>query len=262
MVLWLTAFVEWNWLMISKYRIDELVPLLSWEHFFFTWNVRMGTEESCQLKTEALLMLSSMEPSLSVECICQPFDAYAEGDDIVLGQTHIPFLRQQIPNAEGYCLCMSDFMTTEKHSPDRIYLFATTVRDKSLEDTNDPYSRLLRQTLSDRLAEAAAEHMQQLMEERQELCGHIIRPAVGYPMIPDMSVNFLLDELIDFSSIGIQLTENGMMQPHASVSGFVIANPEAKYFSIGSVSQEQLTDYAQRRGLSVSAMTKFINLSI
>lgn len=60
-----------------------------------------------------------------------------------------------------------------------------------------------------------------------------IRPAVGYPSLPDQSVNFLLDELLNMKQIGIKLTENGAMYPHASVCGLMFAHPASEYFSIG-----------------------------
>ena len=85
-----------------------------------------------------------------------------------------------------------------------------------------------------------------------------IRPAVGYPSLPDQSVNFLLDELLDMKQIGIYLTENGMMQPHASVSGLMLAHPASRYFSIGKIDEEQLQDYALRRKLPVQLMRKFL----
>ena len=85
-----------------------------------------------------------------------------------------------------------------------------------------------------------------------------IRPAVGYPSLPDQSVNFLLDEILDMQQIGIQLTENGMMQPHASVSGLMFAHPESRYFSIGKIDEEQLQDYASRRRLPITLMRKFL----
>ena len=67
-----------------------------------------------------------------------------------------------------------------------------------------------------------------------------IRPAVGYPSLPDISVSFLLDELLDMKRIGIQLTENGMMQPHASVCGLMFAHPASRYFSVGKIDEERL----------------------
>lgn len=114
----------------------------------------------------------------------------------------------------------------------------------------DDYKRMLVQTLADRLAEATAEKLHE--DVRRKEWGYApderltvrelhneryqgIRPAVGYPSLPDQSVNFLLDELLDMKQIGISLTENGMMTPHASVSGLMFAHPESRYFSIGKI---------------------------
>ena len=85
-----------------------------------------------------------------------------------------------------------------------------------------------------------------------------IRPAVGYPCLPDISLNFLLDSVLDLSRIGIDLTEHGMMIPHASVSGLMFSAPEARYFAIGSVSDDQLSDYARRRGMAPTEIRKYI----
>ena len=109
----------------------------------------------------------------------------------------------------------------------------------------DPYKHLLVQTLSDRLAEAATEKMHEYV--RKEAWGYAkeenlgiadllvekyqgIRPAVGYPSLPDQSVNFLLDELLDMKQIGISLTENGAMYPHASVCGLMFSHPGFRIF--------------------------------
>ena len=71
-------------------------------------------------------------------------------------------------------------------------------------------------------------------------------------------MNFLLDELIDMKGIGIRLTPSGMMQPHASVSGLMFAHPKAKYFDLGKIGEDQLRDYARRRGLPLEIMRKFL----
>ena len=242
--------------MIDHYPVQELIELISWEHFFYTWHVKSGTEEAARLRTEAEQLLRDRNDRIDVRYLYQAFEAHAEGDDIVLGEMRIPFLRQQIPNAEGYCICMSDFVHPVH---DEVYVFATSVQLSLPQEADDPYSSLLTQTISDRLAEAAAERLQQqLLDAGRLRYSHVIRPAVGYPMIPDMSINFLLDELCDMSRIGIQLTENGMMSPHSSVSGFVIANPHACFFSVGPISEEQLIDYARRRGFDEERMRKFI----
>ena len=85
-----------------------------------------------------------------------------------------------------------------------------------------------------------------------------IRPAVGYPSMPDTGVNFIIDQLLGLKEIGISITENGAMMPHASVTGLMIAHPKARYFSIGKISEEQMADYALRRGLGMEEAKKFL----
>ena len=134
---------------------------------------------------------------------------------------------------------------------------------------------MLAQTLADRLAEATAERLHQ--EVRTKIWGYApdeqasiddllncryvgIRPAVGYPSIPDASINFMIDNIINIRQIGIRLTESGMMTPHASVSGLMFAHPQAKYFSIGDIGKDQMNDYARRRGLPMEMMKKFLKI--
>ncbi len=86
-----------------------------------------------------------------------------------------------------------------------------------------------------------------------------IRPAVGYPSIPDQTINFLLNhDLLNSSEIGVTLTENGVMHPNASVSGIIISHPQSKYFTVGKIDEEQISDYACRRGLDKVTMDKFL----
>ena len=136
---------------------------------------------------------------------------------------------------------------------------------------------MMAQTVADRLAEATAEKMHQEVRvfhwgyaplenlSIQQL--HIeafqgIRPAIGYPSLPDTSLNFILSDLLDMKQIGIRLTESGMMMPHASVSGFMIAHPKARYFDLGKIGEDQLFDYARRRGVPVELMRRFLTNSL
>ena len=138
---------------------------------------------------------------------------------------------------------------------------------------HDPYEKMMMQLLADRLAEATAELLHS--EVRRRLWGYApdeqltigemlqehwqgIRPAVGYPSLPDTSLNFVIDELIDMKQIGIRLTESGAMKPHASVSGLMMAHPAARYFAVGKIGADQLVDYAHRRGLPVEVVRKFL----
>ena len=81
---------------------------------------------------------------------------------------------------------------------------------------------------------------------------------MGYPSIPDQTVNFLLHDLLKSDEIGISLTENGVMYPNASVSGLFFASPDSKYFGIGEISEEQVVDYARRKKMLPDEIRKFL----
>ena len=100
------------------------------------------------------------------------------------------------------------------------------------------------------------------MEEIHAGHYHGIRPAVGYPSLPDTSVNFILQELLNINEIGVRLSESGMMVPHASVSGLMIAHPQAHYFELGRIGEDQLRDYARRRGVPVETARRFLQSSL
>ena len=87
---------------------------------------------------------------------------------------------------------------------------------------------------------------------------YLHQPAVGYPSLPDQSVNFLLNELLHMEQIGITLTENGAMRPHATVCGLMLAHPAARYFAVGKIGNDQLEDYARRRRMPINEVRKFL----
>lgn len=259
---------------------------------------RNKAAEAMQLFKEANRMLDSLDKDYEVKTIFKLCKANSDGDNLVIerevaedsiketkervkGKLEnptliFPLLRQQTPKRDGSpFLCLSDFIRPLSSGiPDTIGAFASCI-DADMEGLyeQDPYKHLLVQTLSDRLAEAATEKMHEYV--RKEAWGYAkdeslgiadllvekyqgIRPAVGYPSLPDQSVNFLLDELLDMSRIGISLTENGAMHPHASVCGLMFAHPASEYFSVGKIGEDQLEDYARRRGKSKEEMRKFL----
>lgn len=237
---------------------------------------RAKAAEAMQLFKEAQRMLAQLEGKLRVQVLFRLCRANAEGDNLLLDGVTFPLLRQQTPHADGSpYLCLSDFVRPRSSGiEDTVGVFAATVggEAETLGD-DDPYRQLLVQTLADRLAEAATERMH--LYVRRTAWGYVpdedlpiadlfqekfqgIRPAVGYPSLPDQSVNFLIDRLLDLSRIGIRLTENGAMHPHASVSGLMLAHPAARYFAVGRIGHDQLEDYARRRGLPLEEMKKFL----
>ena len=273
--------------MTLTYDIHELTPYINWVYFFYAWQVK-DQEEKTRLRQEAEAFLTQQEGRYHAYGLFELFEAYGDGDDIVVYRgewrevrgKRIPCLRQQ--QGQPPYLCLSDFISplntslTSHLSPltSKIGIFATST-DIGLETDfdADPYQKMMAQLLADRLAEAAAERMHE--QVRKEYWGYApdenlsisemqmehfqgIRPAVGYPVLPDTSLNFVLDELIDMKQIGIRLTESGAMKPHASVSGLMMAHPQARYFNLGKIGEDQLQDYAQRRGLPIEVCRKFL----
>ena len=108
---------------------------------------------------------------------------------------------------------------------------------------------LLIQTLADRLVEASAEWLQSYVTENFYKVS--IRPAWGYPMLPDQTLILNTKDFLPYNEIGITLTENGAMYPPASISGIYFSHPDAKYFMVGEIGEDQIQDYAERRNLSL-----------
>lgn len=263
------------------YDIDDVRPYINWLYFFHAWGLAGKPQaEKAKLRSEAEAMLDTMQGRYRTHSVFGIYDANSDGDDLLLGGVRIPMLRQQHPTTEGGPnLCLADYVRPLSMGvTDRAGAFASTV-DAAMEHDfrGDDYTRMLAQTLADRLAEATTERMHEEVRRtywgyapherftkeqlfREEFQG--IRPAVGYPSLPDTSVNFLLDSLLDMKSIGIRLTESGAMQPHASVTGFMFAHPQARYFDLGKIGSDQFLDYARRRGVPVELMRRFLASSL
>ena len=234
---------------------------------------RERAEQAMKLFDEAQQLLCQWdEAGYSTTFRVRLLDANSDGEDVVLAESgqRIPFLRQQKAEEGRPCYCLADFIRPLSSGiPDKIGVFASTVPSQI------PVKGLEESLVADRLAEATAElgHMQTRREwwgyapDEQLTVEELFaekyqgkRPAVGYPSLPDQSVCFLLSDLLDFSSMGIKLTENGAMIPHASTCGFMFSHPAICHFSIGKVGEDQLQDYARRRGFEADSIRKFLSV--
>jgi 5-methyltetrahydrofolate--homocysteine methyltransferase len=190
----------------------------------------------------------------------------------------LPFLRQQIAKRAGKAnMCLADFI-----SPDGDWIggFAVTTghgigtKLAEFKAHIDDYSDIMLKALADRLAEAFAERMH--LHVRKELWGYApdeqltnealikeqyrgIRPAPGYPACPDHSLKPVLFDLLNAThKTGITLTESFAMLPTAAVSGFYFGHPQAEYFGVARIGEDQVADYAARRGLELDKARQYL----
>jgi len=153
--------------------------------------------------------------------------------------------------------------------------FGTKEKAEAFEADHDDYNSIMIKALADRLAEAYAEFLH--AKVRREAWGYAsdedltnqelikeeykgIRPAPGYPACPDHLEKLTIWELLEVKEkIGVELTEGLAMWPAASVSGYYFANPEARYFGLGKIKEDQVQDFAKRKNIDVAYATKWLS---
>ncbi len=287
----------------DDYDLGEVARYIDWGPFFQAWELagpfpdiltddRVGKAAS-DLYRDAQAMLKRIvaEKWLTARAVIGFWPANSVDDDIlVYGDESrtapiatLHTLRQQMAREQGRPnLALADFIAPAGQNavPDHIGGFAVTAglgEEKHIEAfraAKDDYSAILLSALSDRLAEAFAEHMHERV--RKEFWGyaadenftnaelikeayHGIRPAPGYPAQPEHSEKATLFRLLDAQAkAGIKLTESFAMWPGSSVSGFYYAHPESRYFGVGKIERDQVQDYANRKGWSLQEAERWL----
>ena len=246
-------------------------------------------EEAVRVLSDGKRMLRRLMEGrwLTAHAIVGLYPANSRGDDIVLwrdaARTEPALvwhgLRQQNTKAPGRPnRCLSDFVGPQGVS-DHVGVFAVTAglgvdaKEQYFLKDHDDYSAIMLKALADRLAEAMAECFHQRV--RKDLWGYApdetlsnddliaeryrgIRPAPGYPACPDHRVKRALFDLLGCADIGMSLTESMAMSPAASVCGFYIAHPQAKYFNVGKIGLDQLQDLAEREGVAEGELRRWL----
>lgn len=238
--------------------VAEVAPLINWKAYVGIWRLPAGKEgveaEKDRLLADGREALHRLEEAgLKLRASAALVPAHRDGPDIVVdaedGELRIPTMRQE----SGLRLAAADFVAGKD---DWIGLFYATVGpdfEILLAQEEDEYRRLVMQGVGDRLAEAATEWLHDKVHGELWCPGtpeRGPRPAIGYPSLPDQTLTHLLDRVLHYGHAGIRLTENGALSPSATTTGLIFAAPEARYFDLGQVSDEALSDYARRRGLS------------
>ncbi|MAF76215.1 MAG: methionine synthase, partial [Idiomarinaceae bacterium] len=290
--------------ILDDYPIDKLLPYIDWTPFFISWGLagkypkilqdEVVGEAARDLFNNAQNLLQKMidEKLITAKGVFKIVPAKRTGADTISvydksptdgGQpTHtFEHLRQQSDKASGKPnFSLADFISPLQDSND--YIGGFTVSIVGTEDlaeqykaAGDDYNAIMVQALSDRLAEAFAEHLHERIRKdywgyqadetltndeliKEKYVG--IRPAPGYPACPEHTEKGkLFDWLGTTSAIGTTLTESYAMWPASSVSGFYYSHPESEYFNVGKIGRDQLEDYAKRKEWDIKTAEKWLN---
>jgi 5-methyltetrahydrofolate--homocysteine methyltransferase len=289
--------------VFDDFPLEELVPMIDWTPFFATWEIkgrypavltdnRYGPAAKA-LFDDARRMLDEIveKKLLTARGVAALWPANAVGDDVRVfadegrSETLATFhtLRQQMARTAGgrANVALSDFVAqTDSGINDWIGGFAVTAGHGEDElaaryaREGDDYNKILSQALADRLAEAFAEKLHQIV--RTDLWGYAagenlsiediiaekyqgIRPAAGYPAQPDHTEKDTLFKLLDAERLtGIQLTESRAMLPGSSVSGLYFGHADSHYFGVGKIERDQVEDYAARKGWDLSYAERWL----
>ena len=280
----------------DDWDLADLRNYIDWTPFFRAWELHgnypdiltdeVVGESATSLFADANAMLDKIisEKWLRAKGVAGLWPCRRDGDDVVVycaqTESHIrlPFLRQQIAKREGRAnMCLADFISRDG---DWIGGFAVTTGHgigthlAQFKANIDDYSDIMLKALADRLAEAFAERMHEHVRttlwgyapdeqftiealNREEYRG--IRPAPGYPACPDHSLKPILFDLLDATQkTGITLTESFAMLPTAAVSGFYFGHPQAEYFGVARIGEDQVADYAARRALDLDRARQYL----
>lgn len=282
--------------VFKDYDLAELRKYIDWTPFFQSWQLAgkfptilsddIVGKEATKLYEDAQKMLDTLiaEKWISANAVIGIFPANSINDDDILlrnGEEKIVLhhLRQQNEKAPGQPnYCLSDFVAPS--GEDYIGAFAVSAGFgiepyvQRFEENHDDYNAILLKALADRLAEAFAECIHESV--RKEFWGYAadehldneslieenyqgIRPAPGYPACPDHTEKQLLFDLLKVEqNTGIKLTESFAMYPAAAVSGWYFSHPESKYFGLGSISKDQVENYAERKGMGLEETERWL----
>jgi 5-methyltetrahydrofolate--homocysteine methyltransferase len=257
--------------------------------------------EATKLFNDANAMLDDLinNQKIVAKAVFGLFPAYRQGDDLVLfnDDQHqeqimtLHQLRQQGKKPQSsagkpqFNRCLSDYVA-DKASGVKDYVGAFAVSSgfgvdelvKVYDDDNDAYNSILLKAVADRLAEASAEYLHEQIRKnywgyaadenlanddliREKYQG--IRPAPGYPACPEHTEKGLLWKLLNVEeNIGMELTSSYAMWPGAAVSGWYFAHPDCKYFAVAKIAKDQVEDYAQRKGMTLSQAERWLSANL
>lgn len=281
--------------VIQHINLEEVARYIDWQPFFIAWELHgkfpailsddVVGKEASRLYEDAQELLRKIinDNWLQPHAAIGFWEVNKTGSDTLQindgeNNLHLEWLRQQSKKAAGQPnFSLADFIHPEQ--TDYIGAFSVTIQGieehiKNFEAQHDDYNKIMLQALADRLAEALAEWLHEKV--RTEHWGYAkeeqltneelikekyqgIRPAPGYPACPDHTEKYKLFKLLGGeAATRISLTESLAMYPASSVCGWYFAHPQSQYFGLGKIGVDQLSDYAQRKGMSLEEMERWL----
>jgi 5-methyltetrahydrofolate--homocysteine methyltransferase len=263
--------------------VAALREMIDWQFLFLAWELKgkfpaiLDQPVARELYDDANVLLDKIiaDGSFKARGLYGFWGAHSDGDDIVLDNgVRFPMLRQQTQKPAGRAnRSLADYVAP---SDDYLGGFAVAIHGadelaKRYEAENDDYRAIMVKALADRLAEAFAEYLhlqarrdwfepgsQPKLEDLHAERFRGIRPALGYPASPDHSEKKDLFRLLGTDTIGMSLTESYAMTPAAAVSGLIFQHPSSRYFTVGRLGKDQITDYAARRKMPVGEVERWL----
>ena len=261
---------EWNEVQIpqtdmpTNIALSDVASLIDWRMFLLFWGFKGETLQQLLVNPEAehtlhegkqYLQHAIEQESIEVKALLNIVPARRRGNDIVLDDgTVLPMLRSQ--SSTGHYLCLSDYFDEQRPTP--LGLFTIVARPK--QQPADEADRLMSHAICARLAEACAESLSHL--PLSPLTSYLspltsdlspLRVAFGYATCPDHSLKRIVFDMLDAErQLDITLTDHYSIQPSTSICGLFIYHPDAHYFPVGRIDDEQLADYCRRRGISLA----------
>lgn len=288
--------------VFKDFPLEQIRERIDWTPFFLTWELKgkfprifddpTYGKEAKKLYDDANKLLDEVvaNKQLTANAVIGLYPANSVGDDVelytdesreeVLATFHT--IRQQAQKtSEQPYVALADFVAPKDSGvADYIGGFAVTAGIgiepliEKFEKNHDDYNSILIKALADRLAEAFAEKMHELVRKEfwgygkdenlsnEDIIGEKyagIRPAPGYPAQPDHTEKRVIFDLLDVeNNTSIQLTESLAMYPVSSVSGVYYSHPNAKYFNVGKINKDQVEDYAKRKNMSIDEVERWL----
>jgi len=290
--------------VLNDFNLNTLRKYIDWTPFFMTWELKgkypaifddnkVGAEAKKLFDDANKLLDKAISENLlkangvfglfpANTVLCDDIEIYSDENRSGVKRV-LHTLRQQLQKSSGEPnIALADFIAPKESGvEDYIGMFAITTGIgieklvEQFEKDHDDYNSIMIKAIADRLAEAFAEHLHELI--RKEYWGYAedenfsnselikenylgIRPAPGYPAQPDHTEKKIIFSLLDVErNTGINLTESLAMYPAASVCGLYFSHPEAKYFNVGKLEKDQVLDYHKRKGMSIEEIEKWLS---